>query len=81
MLTISASVPDSRICEADLGGQGQVGGMRYIFMYKYTDQVFQLLTTTATVSYICCIIATLLINRTIMCCIYATVGIILLFGC
>ena len=40
MLTISASVPDSRICEADWGGQGQVGGMRYIFMYKYTDQVF-----------------------------------------
>jgi len=64
-----------------LGGRGPRGGCALTYTHKYTDQVFSLLTTTATNSYICIIIATLTNKMTIMCDIYATLGILYLTAC
>ena len=55
--------------------QGSRGGCALAYTQKYTDQVFSLLTTKATGSYICIIIATLTNKMTILCDIYATLGI------
>ena len=36
-----------------VGGQGPLGGIPVIYTYKYTDQVFQVLTTGVTDNCIC----------------------------
>ena len=64
-----------------MGRQGVGGGCTLVYTHKYTDQVFSLLTTTATNSYICIIIATLTNKMTILCDIYATLGILYLTAC